>query len=45
MDEGKEDAEAVLQPCWFQQEISALYSTWRPWSSPIKELPRTQTAD
>lgn len=43
MDEGKEHAKALLPPCWFQQEISALYSTRRPWSSQIKELTREQT--
>lgn len=25
VDEGKEDAEAVLQPGWFKQEVSSLY--------------------
>lgn len=30
MDEGEEDAEAVLQPNWFQQEISAMYFARRP---------------
>lgn len=25
MDEGEEDAQVTMQPCWVQQEISALY--------------------
>jgi hypothetical protein len=29
MDEGEEDAEAALQPYWFEQEISANYFAWR----------------
>ena len=45
MDEGEKDAETILQPCWFQQEISSLYSAWRTSTWSIKELRGTETTN
>lgn len=42
MDEGKEDAQVAMHPCWVQQEISALYPPRGTSEGPTSEYIRIE---